>query len=79
MGEKDQEQLEDDDLSSLDDFDDDGDFDDPSIDIVKEPENNEAEEERRRKARRAIEKKNELKALRSELDEWDEPFDENDL
>lgn len=79
MGEKDQEQLEDDDLSSLDDFDDDGDFDDPSIDIVKEPENKEAEEERRRKARRAIEKKNELKALRSELDEWDEPFDENDL
>ena len=30
-------------------------------------------------SRRKIERRNELKALRSELDEWDEPFDEDDL
>jgi hypothetical protein len=74
-----------DDLDTLDDFDDDSGLDDES-DFDVSPENSDddaveptlskAEEEARRiKARREIERRNELKALKSELDEWDDLLD----
>ena len=67
---------------TLDDFDDDLDSDDV-VDPVEYAKNkaakNQAEEERRIKARREIERRNELKALKSELDEWDDLLDEDDL
>ena len=71
----------DDDLDTLDDsdFDDESDFDDSSSDVddeaVEVTLSKAEEEERRRKARREIERRNELKALRSELDEWDDLLD----
>jgi len=76
MSEKDQEDYEDDDL---DDFDDDGDFDEPDEDPDLSARRDEAAELRRIAARREIERRNELKALNAELDEWDELFDEDDL
>ena len=79
MGDKNQTQFEDDDLGSIDDIDDDGDFDESSVVVEEPPANQESEEERRRKARREIERRNELRALRSELDEWDDLADEDDL
>lgn len=84
MGDKNQTEFEDDDLGSTDDFDDDdgdgdGDFDESSAEAEETPADRKAEEERRRRARREIEKRNELKALRSELDEWDDILDEDDL
>ena len=79
MGDKNQTQFEDDDLGSIDDIDDDGDFDESSVAVENPPANQESEEERRRRARREIERRNELKALRSELDEWDDLADEDDL
>lgn len=85
MGKQDQGQFEDEDLDTLDDFDGDDDGDDNG-DIGESPEDFEAlarrdksAEQRRIAARREIERRNELKALNSELDEWDELFDEDDL
>ena len=85
MGEKDQDQFEDDDLETLEDFDGDDDGDDDG-DIGESPEDlevlakrDESAEQRRIAARREIERRNELKALNSELDEWDDHFDEDDL
>ena len=77
----------DDDLDSLDDFDEDSDsdFDEESdFDDSSEGGDEDApdlalskaeEAERRIKARREIERRNELKALKSELDEWDDLLD----
>ena len=80
MGNKDQEQFEDDDLDTLDNFgDDDGEVDVSSEDLEMLARNDESAEQRRLAARREIERRNELKALNSELDEWDELFDEEDL
>jgi len=80
MGDKNQLQFEDDDLDTLDDFEDDLDtLDDPTEDSVSTPKNDASAEQRRLAARREIERRNELKALNSALDEWDELFDENDL
>ncbi len=76
---KNQLQFEDDDLDTLDDFDDDLDFDDASEDPVLLVRKDVSAEQRRLAARREIERRNELKALNSELDEWDELFNEDDL
>ena len=82
MGKKDQLDFEEEDSDTLDDFDDEFDSDDV-VDPVEYAKamvaKNKAEEERRIKARREIEKRNELKALKSELDEWDDLFDEDDI
>jgi hypothetical protein len=85
MGKQDQGQIEDDDLDTLDDFDGDEDGDNNG-DIGESPEDfdalarrDESAEQRRIAARREIERRNELKALNSELDEWDDLFDEDDL
>ena len=82
MGKKDQLDFEEEESDTLDDFDDDLDSDDV-VDPVEYAKNkaakNQAEEERRIKARREIERRNELKALKSELDEWDDLLDEDDL
>jgi hypothetical protein len=79
MGEKNQLQFEDDDLDTLDEFEDDLDFDDSSEDPVLTVRKDVSAEQRRLAARREIERRNELKALNSELDEWDELFNEDDL
>jgi len=79
MGKNDQLKFEDDDLDTLDDFDDDVDFDDTSEDTVRAAKKDISDEKRRLAARREIERRNELKALNSELDEWDELFNEDDL
>ena len=79
MGEKDQVPFEDEDLDTLDDFDDDMDLDELSGDPVKSAEKEVPYGQERINARHEIEKRNELKALKSELDEWDEPIDEDVL
>lgn len=79
MAEENQTGFEGDELDTIDDFDDDQDFDDSSEDPVEVPCTKAEEEERRIKARREIEKRNEVKALESELDEWDSMLDEDDL
>jgi hypothetical protein len=79
MGEKSQLQFEDDDLDNMDDFEDDLDFDESSEDPVVLLKKDTSAEQRRLAARREIERRNELKALNSELDEWDDLFDEDDL
>ncbi len=79
MGEKSQLQFEDDDLDTIDDFEDDLDFDESSDDPVLQVKKDTSAEQRRLAARREIERRNELKALNSELDEWDDLFDEDDL
>jgi len=86
MGDKEQSQFEDEELDTLDefeDFDDDMSPDeleeDPVAIAKKLAAKNQADEEKRRKARQEIERRNELKALRSELDEWDDLLDEDDL
>jgi hypothetical protein len=70
-------------LDEFDDFDDDMSPDEEAEDPVfiakKLAAKNLADEEKRIKARREIERRNELKALRSELDEWDDLLDEDDL
>jgi hypothetical protein len=79
MSDQNEAQYEDDELVSFDDFDDEIDLD-PTIEEPTETvEHQESEEERRRRARREIERRNELKALKSELDEWDELLNEVDL
>jgi hypothetical protein len=79
MGEKSQLQFEDDDLDTIDDFEDDLDFDESSEDPVVLLKKDASAEQRRLAARREIERRNELKALNSALDEWDDLFDEDDL
>lgn len=79
MGEKNQLQFEDDDLDTIDDFEDDLDFDESSEDPVLSVKKDTTAEQRRLAARREIERRNELKALNSSLDEWDDLFDEDDL
>jgi hypothetical protein len=84
MGDKEQSQFEDeelDNLEELDDFDDDLDPDEVEEDPVAIAKaltaKKKADEEKRIKARREIERRNELKALRSELDEWDDLLDDD--
>ena len=79
MVKKNQLQFEDDDLDTLDEFEDDLDFDEPSEDPVLSVKKDVSAEQRRLAARREIERRNELKALNSELDEWDVLFNEDDL
>jgi len=79
MGDKSQGQFEDDDLDTLDDFEDDLDFDESSEEQAMLVKKDVSDEQRRLAARREIERRNELKALNSELDEWDDMFDEDDL
>ena len=84
MGDTEQSQFEDEELDTTEDFDD---FDD-DVDPDEEEEDpvamakavaakNKADDEKRIKARREIERRNELKALRSELDEWDDLLDDD--
>lgn len=84
MGDIEQSQFEDeelDNLEELDDFDDDLDPDEVEEDPVAIAKaltaKKKADEEKRIKARREIERRNELKALRSELDEWDDLLDDD--
>ena len=82
MGKEDQGQFEDDDVSSFDEFDDDIELDgtsDDSEDSMSMAEKIDAEAQARIKARHEIERRNELKALKSELDEWDDLLDEDVL
>lgn len=79
MGKEDRAQFEDDELGTLDDFDDDSGFDESPESREISAKEDESAEQRRLAARREIERRNELKALNSELDEWDELFDEDDL
>jgi len=79
MGEKSQLLIEDDDLDTIDDFEEDLDFDESSDDPVMLVKKDSSAEQRRLAARREIERRNELKALNSALDEWDDLFDEDDL
>ena len=84
MGDKEQSQFEDEELDTLEELDDlDDDLD--SNEVEEDPvavakaltAKKKADEERRIKARREIERRNELKALRSELDEWDDLLDDD--
>jgi hypothetical protein len=84
MGDIEQSQFEDeelDNLEELDDFDDDLNpeevEDDPVVVAKALAAKKKADEEKRIKARREIERRNELKALRSELDEWDDLLDDD--
>jgi hypothetical protein len=79
MGEKSQLKFEDDDLDTIEDFEEDLDFDESSDDPVIQVKKDSSAEQRRLAARREIERRNELKALNSALDEWDDLFDEDDL
>ena len=79
MGEKDQVQFKDDDLDTLDDFDDDTGMDDLSGKALESAEKIDPFGQERINARHEIEKRNELKALKSELDEWDDLLDGDDL
>ena len=83
MGDKDQLQFEDEELDTQDDLDDDSDPDETKEDPVelarRLAKKNREDEEKRIKARREIERRNELKALKSELDEWDDLLDEDYL
>ncbi len=84
MGDKEQSQFEDEELDTLEELDDLDDDLDPDP-IQEDPvaiaralaAQKKADEEKRIKARREIERRNELKALRSELDEWDDLLDDD--
>lgn len=78
MDESDQVQYEEDDLDSLDDLNDDIALDESSDDSLVSVEKIDPETQARINARHEIERRNELKALKSELDEWDD-LDEEDL
>ena len=78
MGEDDHVQFEEDGLDSLDDLDDDIELDETSGDALEPVERVDPQTQARINARHEIERRNELKALKSELDEWDD-FDEADL
>jgi hypothetical protein len=77
MAEENQSDFEDDELETIDDFDDEQDSDDSSDDPVEVPYTKAEEEARRIKARREIERRNEAKALESELNEWDDLLDDD--
>jgi hypothetical protein len=79
MGDEDQVPYEDDDLDPLDDFDDDADPDDVVDDSLESGEKVDPRVQARIHARHEIERRNELKALKLELDEWDDFLDEDDL
>jgi len=79
MGNNNKVEFEDDDVESLDDFDDDIDLDDSSVDSMSTAEKIDAEAQARINARHEIERRNELKALKSELDEWDDLSDDDVL
>ena len=79
MGNKDQMQFEDEDLDSLDDFEDDVLPDVSSDDPLEAVDKVEPDMQEHVNARHEIERRNELKALKSELDEWDDLLDEDDL
>ena len=79
MGNKDQIDFEDDDMNSLDGFDDDVDLDDEVKDSLPSSEKIDEQAQARINARHEIERRNELKALKSELDEWDDLLDEDYL
>ena len=79
MGDKNQLEFEGDDLDTLDDFDDDLDFDASSDEPEVLARKDESVEQRRLAARRKIERRNELRALNSALDEWDDELDEWDI
>ncbi|MCP4045197.1 MAG: hypothetical protein GY732_04315 [Gammaproteobacteria bacterium] len=84
MGDKEQSKFGDEELDTLEELDDlDDDLD--STEVEEDPvavarrlsAKNKADEEKRIKARREIERRNELKALRLELDEWDDLLEED--
>jgi hypothetical protein len=77
MAEENQPDFEGDELETTDDFDDEQDSDDSSDDPVEVPYTKAEEEARRIKARREIERRNEVKALESELNEWDDLLDDD--
>ena len=79
MGDKSQEQFEDDDLDTLDTLDDDVDIDAEPEDPVVLAKNEELAEQKRQAARREIERRAELKAINAELEDWDDLLDEDDL
>ena len=79
MGDKSQDQFEDDDLDTLDEFDDDADLDATLEDPVALAKSDALKEQKRLAARREIERRAELKALNSEFEDWDDPLDEADL
>ena len=79
MGEKDQGQFENEELDTLGDFDNDVNPNSESADPVKSAEKEKPYAQERINARHEIERRNELKALKSELDEWDDLLDEDDL
>ena len=79
MGNNNKVEFEDDDVESLDNFDDDIDLDDSTVDSMSTAEKIDAEAQARINARHEIERRNELKALKSELDEWDDLSDDDVL
>lgn len=79
MENKEQVQFEEDDMDTLDSFDDDIDLVDSSVETLGETEKIDANAQARVNARHEIERRNELKALKSELDEWDDLLDEDVL
>lgn len=79
MGEKNQVQFEDDELDTLEDFDDEAGLDASPADKLESVAKQESYSQERINARHEIERRNELKALKSELDEWDDLLDEDCL
>jgi hypothetical protein len=79
VGEKSKVQIEDDELDSVDDFDDEMSLDSLSDDPVESVEKETPYDQNRVNARHEIERRNELKALKSELDEWDDLLDDDDF
>ena len=80
MGDIKQSQFEDEELDNLEELDDldSNEVEEDPVAIARAlAAKNKADEEKRIKARREIERRNELKALRSELDEWDDLLDED--
>lgn len=79
MGDNNEVEFEDNDLDTLDDLDDDVDFDELPEDPKTLAKEAEAAEQRRIAARREIERRAEEKALDSKLDEWEGDLDEWDV
>lgn len=78
MGKEDQVQFEEDDLDSLDDMDEDIGINDASDDSLESMTKVDPEAQARINARHEIERRAELKALKDELDDWDD-IDVDDL
>ena len=79
MGKKDKAQIEDNELGSLDDFGDEMSLDSLSDDPLESVEKETPYDQNRVNARHEIERRNELKALKSEIDEWDDLLDDDDF